>query len=454
MDTKLVSYDKLKKSILDHIYLGIVISDKEGNIKILNEKTVEMFSYSYNELINMKMFQLFKGWKEIKSSVLKNESFTGKEVYVNARRNKLRFHLRVYPVLNESENIKDILYIFDEFKKKRKLANKIIDRGAIYTFDKIIGKSENFQKAIGFSKKVADSKSTMLITGESGTGKEVFAQSIHNYSNRKNAPFIAINCGAIPRNLIESELFGYEEGAFTGAKKSGKIGKFEVADGGTVFLDEIGELPLDLQTRLLRVLEEGTVSRIGSTREKVVDVRIIVASNKDLREAVKKGKFRRDLFYRVNVLPLRLPPLRERRDDIPLLIDYFMEKISKDLNKKQVKISTEKMEKIMKYEWPGNVRELENFVELIINVEAVPVNIGRDKKDIPLNINSLENKENKDMSLDTMEKNHIIKVLEFHSGNITQSAKTLGIARNTLYRKIEKYNIDCSRIERCSNLEQ
>src|SRR5699024_9729688 len=211
---------------------------------------------------------------------------------------------------------------------------------------------------------------------------------------------------------------------------------------------------LDLQTRLLRVLEEGTVSRIGSTRGKVVDVRIIVASNKDLREAVKKGKFRRDLFYRVNVLPLRLPPLRERRDDIPLLIDYFMEKISKDLNKKQVKISTEKMEKIMKYEWPGNVRELENFVELIINVEAVPVNIGRDKKDIPLNINSLENKENKDMSLDTMEKNHIIKVLEFHSGNITQSAKTLGIARNTLYRKIEKYNIDCSRIERCSNLEQ
>ncbi len=451
METKLSMYDKLKKDILDYIYMGIVISDVEGNINTVNKGTVDMFGYTYDEIKAMEMSELFKGWQKIKDLICNNESFEGEEVYVNARKNKLRFHLNAHPITDENGQIKDILYIFDEFKKERKLVNKITGRGAIYTFDKIIGKNESFQNAIKFAKKVADSKSTILITGESGTGKEVFAQSIHNYCNRKNAPFIAINCGAIPRNLIESELFGYEEGAFTGAKKSGKIGKFEVADGGTVFLDEIGELPFDLQTRLLRVLEEGTVSRIGSTRETVVDVRVIVASNKDLREAVEKGKFRRDLFYRINVLPLTLPPLRKRKDDIPLLIDYFMVQVSKRLNKKQVKISKEQMEKIIKYDWPGNVRELENFVELIINLEGVPVNIGREKEDVPLEINGLETE---DMSLDIMEKKHIIKVLEFYSSNITQSAEALGIARNTLYRKIEKHNIDCSEMEQRPNLER
>lgn len=436
-------YYKLKKDILDYISMGVAISDIEGNIKIVNKKIVAMFGYSYEELKRMKMSQLFKGWKEVMVRVTQNESFVDKEVYVNARTNKLRFQLNAHPIQKNNGDIQDVLYIFDEIKKKRKLANKISDRGAVYTFDKIIGKNEKFLNSINFAKKVADSKSTILITGESGTGKEIFAQSAHNYSNRRNAPFVAINCGAIPRNLIESELFGYEEGAFTGAKKSGKVGKFEIADGGTVFLDEIGEIPFDLQTRLLRVLEEGTVSRVGSTREKAVDVRVIVASNKDLREAVKKGNFRRDLFYRINVLPLKLPPLRERKDDIPLLIDYFMEKKSKSLNKKKVKISENQIEKIMEYEWPGNVRELENFVELIINLEGMPESYGNKENNIVFQVYN-KNKEIEDMSLDKIEKDHITKVLELYSCNITQTAEVLGIARNTLYRKIKKYNIQCS----------
>ena len=194
-------------------------------------------------------------------------------------------------------------------------------------------------KIIEYAKNIAESKSTILITGESGTGKEVFSQAIHNYGNRRDKPFIAINCGAIPRTLVESELFGYEDGAFTGAKKGGNAGKFELANGGTIFLDEIGEMPTDMQIKLLRVLEENTITRIGSSKQIPIDVRIIAATNKDLKHEIEIENFRKDLFYRLNVLPLCLLPLRERRDDIPELVNYYMEKTSKVLNKRIVDIS-------------------------------------------------------------------------------------------------------------------
>ena len=315
-------------------------------------------------------------------------------------------------------------------------------RQAVYTFDKIIGKNRNFIEVVNFAKKVSDSKSTILILGESGTGKEVFAQSIHNHSNRHEEPFVAINCGAIPKNLIESELFGYEKGSFTGAKQDGHLGKFEIANGGTLFLDEIGEMPIDLQTRLLRVIEEGTVSRIGSTRDIVVNVRLIAATNKDLEAEVKKGNFRKDLYYRLNVLPVKLPPLRERKEDIPLLIDYFMNRLSVRLNKKKVDIPKEYMDYLVNYPWHGNIRELENFIELIINTESITscFEIGSttteyDKEDSLLNGN---------LKLEDIEKEHIIKVLKAFEGNITKASEALEIGRNTLYRKIEKYNIKCS----------
>ena len=409
-----------------------------------------MFGYKYNEMKELKVFKLFKAWPTVKNLILSKGNFEDEEVYVNARTNKLRFNLSAYPIPTSNANVFDIIYIFSEFKKERKLANKIMGRQAIYTFDKIIGKSKNFTDTLEFSKKIANSKSTILITGESGTGKEIFAQSIHNYSNRANKPFVAINSGAIPESLIESELFGYVEGAFTGAKKGGQAGKFEIGHEGTVFLDEIGEMPYDMQTRLLRVLEEGTVSRIGGLDQKVVDVRIIAASNRDLEEEVRKGNFREDLFYRLKVLPVELPALRERKEDIPLLIDYFMEKKSKSLNKKPVPISAEEMAVLKDYNWPGNIRELENFVELIINMEYIPIEISR-----PREIKSEEViLKGKDLSLEYMEKQHIKKVLEKYSGNITQSAKALGIGRNTLYRKIEKYKINWSDFEHSSNMEQ
>ncbi len=441
------------ETIIDSIPSGILTSDIEGNIKVTNKYVAKMFGYDKEEMKKLKIWDLFDGWQNVKDTVCTKLSFLDEDVFVKSRRNKVRFNLSAYPILDNNKVVRDIVYVFNEIKKVRKLANKIMGNQAIYTFDKIIGKEKGFLKTIEYAKKIADSKSTILIMGESGTGKEIFAQAIQNYSNRKDELFVTLNCGAIPKNLIESELFGYEEGSFTGAKRGGKPGKFEIADGGTVFLDEIGEMPLDMQTRLLRVIEESIVSRIGSADEIYVDVRIIAATNKNLTEEVRKGNFRKDLFYRLNVLPLRLPSLRERREDIPLLIEFFMNRISKRLNKKKIMIPDEYMKKLINYEWPGNVRELENFIELIINTEYIPIDFSKDNItmiDIGLNSDELTDE---CLKLEYMEREHIIKVLEICQGNMTITAKRLGIGRNTLYRKANKYQIDCSKYEHCHEME-
>jgi transcriptional regulator with PAS, ATPase and Fis domain len=291
---------------------------------------------------------------------------------------------------------------------------------------------------IQFAKKVADSKSTVLITGESGCGKELFSQAIHNYSPRRDEPFVAINSGAIPRTLIESELFGYDDGAFTGAKRGGQVGKFEIADGGTIFLDEIGEMPLEMQPKLLRVIEEGTIVRVGGTDEVRVDVRIIAATNKDLKAEVEKGNFRQDLYYRLNVIPIKLSPLRERREDIPLLVDHFMHIISKRINKKPIQISEPDMQWLITRPWQGNVRELENYIELAINKEKLEFDTVS-----TLDAGQIPEVQDSDCvsSLDEVEKKHIQRILHSVSNNITTAARILGIGRNTLYRKLEKHNI-------------
>ncbi len=433
------------ETIIDSMQSGIITVDLEGNIKSINNYITKMFGYNKEEMRKLKVWRLFEGWRQVKDSLCSQRTFLNEDVFVNSRINKLQFNLSAYPILDDRQRVLNIILVFKEVKNVRKLANKIMGRQAVYNFDNIIGKNKEFLKTIEFAKKVADSKSTILIMGESGTGKEVFAQAIHNYSNRRLEPFIPLNCGAIPKNLIESELFGYEEGAFTGAKQGGHPGKFEIADGGTIFLDEIGEMSIDMQTRLLRVIEEGTVARVGSSYETLVDVRIIAATNKDLAEEVKKGNFRKDLFYRLNVVPLRLIPLRQRKEDIPLLIQYFMQRISKALNKKSVKVPEVYMEYLMNYEWPGNVRELENFIELIINTEYIPIDIN--DKDNRITMEPMFNKDHEECyELGQAEREHIIKVLKKCEANITLTAKKLGIGRNTLYRKLSKYKINCSEI--------
>lgn len=441
--------DEYMNSLIQNVPIGIAIADINGYITNVNKRLLDMFGYKLDELLSQPISNIFEGYNKVKDTVLLKGCIV-EEVFVNARNNKIRFLLSAYPIFESNKEIKDIIYIFNDVKKERKLINHISSNRGIYTFDKIISKNNNFNRLIQFAEKIADSKSTVLIMGETGTGKEVFAQSIHNHSNRKNESFIAINSAAIPKNLIESELFGYVEGAFTGAKKSGQMGKFEMADKGTIFLDEIGEMPLELQTRLLRVIEEGIVSRVGSIDQVAVDIRIIAASNKDLKEEVAKGNFREDLFYRLNVLPMTILPLRERVEDIPLLVDYFMNKISKRLNKKEVLITKEYMDILMNYSWPGNVRELENLVELIINLEYLPINILTTEK-----IHSISTRVifDNNLSLEKMEKRHIINVLKVNKGNITESAKRLEIGRNTLYRKIKKYKIDCSDMEHSAEME-
>lgn len=428
--------EKHLDAIINSIPSGIFAMDMDGKVVLSNHYTSRILGYSNEEFEKVTGEFLFPDWKMIVQRIKGGESINQEDMYINLATNKNEVNLSAHPIKAGKKDPCEIVFIVKDVKKVRKLANKVTGSRAVYTFDKVIGEDPEFLKLVGYAQKISDSKSTVILVGESGTGKEIFAQSIQNYSNRKNEPFVALNCGAIPKNLIESELFGYEGGAFTGAKTEGQPGKFEIADGGTLFLDEIGEMPYELQTRLLRVIEEGAVRRVGGTVEIPVDVRIIAATNKNLKEEVDKGNFRKDLYYRLNVLPLRLPPLRERPRDIPLLFDFFMERKAKRLSKKPVEISGDYMEALMEYHWPGNIRELENLVELILNTESLP-DLGVDPKDNQMHLSRIG-----EQTLEEVEAVHIARTIAKYEGNISAAANILGIGRNTLYRKIEKYGIN------------
>jgi transcriptional regulator of acetoin/glycerol metabolism len=303
----------------------------------------------------------------------------------------------------------------------------------------IIGKSEMFIQSLRKCRKAAPTNVPILLMGESGTGKEIIARSIHDASQRKDQPFIAINCGAIQKELIGSELFGYERGAFTGARKEGKKGKFEEANGGTLFLDEIGEMPLELQVHLLRVLQEKEVTRLGSSKTIPVNVRIIAATNKNLHSLIRNGQFRDDLFFRLNVVTVNLPPLRERKEDIPLLADYFLKRFAEMYEKPPLSLAPDTLDFLQNYRWPGNIRELQNALEhavifcdsSIIHLENLPSyllenHVGRDQND---GLSLLEQEEKK----------MLLKLLDETDWNLSAVAKQLKIARSTLYRKLKKY---------------
>ncbi|EJP6473701.1 sigma 54-interacting transcriptional regulator [Clostridium botulinum] len=320
------------------------------------------------------------------------------------------------------------------------------NRKAKYCFKDIIGDSYENKKSKSLAKRSANANSNVLIVGESGTGKELYAHSIHNASNRKFGPFIKINCGAIPAELLESELFGYEDGAFTGAKKGGKKGKFELANGGTIFLDEIGDMPMSMQVKLLRVIQEREVEKIGGNILKKIDVRIIAATNKNLEELVGKNKFRRDLYYRLNVIKINVPPLRERKEDVLLISEFLMKKVSRRLSIGIKGISKEAKECLCNYSWPGNVRELENVIErsailldedCIIRTKHLPKEI---LKSPIVKVSVEQSKYLKDI-ISEVEKEVICNCLQENKGNKNKTSKILGISRANLYKKISEYNI-------------
>lgn len=341
-----------------------------------------------------------------------------------------------------------------DMKRVYNMVNKFTGMKAYYTFDDIIGQSWSMKQVIDFAKGVSDSPTTILITGESGTGKEVFAQAIHNASSRQNLGFVAVNCGAIPENLFESELFGYDEGAFTGARKGGKPGKFEMANGGTLFLDEVGEMPLDMQVKLLRVLQEGELTRVGGNKAIAVDVRVIAATNKNLKTLVEENKFRIDLYYRLSVIPIKIPPLRERKEDIQALINIFLQSKSMKLNKVPPVLNEEITTILLRYEWPGNVRELENFIEKTVNLDGrIMLDVENEQafrnKYLYNIVEGPEKKSEKSESpstfqakqLEEIEKEAIIQTLQHCNGNKSHAAKILNISRNTLYLKTKQYGI-------------
>ena len=313
---------------------------------------------------------------------------------------------------------------------------------AKYTVDDIIGDCSIMQDLKDSVRKVAKTNSNVLIMGESGTGKELFAHSIHAGSMRRKAPFVCVNCGSIPEQLIESELFGYEEGAFTGARKGGKIGLFPAAHGGTIFLDEIGELPLSMQVRLLRVLQDREIQRVGSNVREKVNVRVVAATNRNLYQMVKKGEFRSDLYYRLNVVTLHLPLLRERKEDLPLLIQMILSKISKKESLGAIEISREAMDHLLRYDWPGNVRELENVLERAINFTDAGEKIKA--KNLPERITGSMVSQTvmplKEL-MENTEKDAIKDALLRCRNCKAKAANELGISRTTLYEKMMKYEI-------------
>lgn len=356
---------------------GVIGINSKGAIFLYNENAEDIIGYKSEDIISRDGLKLFP---QIPFEDVLENLQSVKEILIKI--NNIDLILSVDPIIH-SERLYGAVAIIRRFsdaeRKQHRLRAKVIGKGhkAKYNFRDIVGESDSIKKSIEISKRMAKSNSSILITGESGTGKELFAQAIHNNSRRKSFQFVAINCGALPESLLESELFGYEEGAFTGARKGGKPGLFEIAHNGTLFLDEIGEMPSSLQMRLLRVLQEREVMRLGGDSVINVDIRIIAATNKNLKEMMEKGDFREDLYYRLNVLPLKIPPLRARRKDILPLIEQFKREF-----KGSFKFSPDAEKLLLSYNWRGNVRELKNYIEYLVSLEIKEVEV----KDLPFEI--------------------------------------------------------------------
>lgn len=435
---------------------GIIVIDKEGVIEQINPAAEKIFSQTEREIKGNLIINHLGSSLMVKEMLTTGKSYKESEVITNSLNGSIHCLSSGKPIKDDNGDITGGVIFINPINKIKNLINRFSGAHATFQFEDIVGVSEQLIKAIQLAKIAAGSKSHVLLQGESGTGKEVFAQSIHNLSCRNNGPFVAINCGAIPRELIGSELFGYEGGSFTGAKTSGRPGKFEMASGGTLFLDEIGDMPLEHQVALLRVLQDKRITRIGGYNTIMVDVRIICASNKDLHAEVIKGNFRQDLFFRLNVINISLPPLRERREDIPLLFDAFFKEICHKMGVVFPPVDSWVITYLSRYDWPGNVRELQNVIERMVNIangqriglEHLPSEIiaprlqkfklkGECSESNKFTAEKIKIKE----LLANNERLEITNILLAHNGNISDTARNMGISRNSLYKKLKKLNI-------------
>jgi PAS domain S-box-containing protein len=432
---------RYSNTILESMSEGLISVDNQGLITEINARGGEIFGIDPKLARGRHISALMSSHAPILNLLAGSRPYEDAEVLVERLGKKIRSSASL--LRDDSGRVIGAVTVFNELN--RQTVRRPCLHAPRYTLDSIIGESPELARLKAWAVRAAAGNSTVLIQGESGTGKELFAQAIHNASARCNRPFVALNCAALPESLIESELFGYEEGAFTGARKGGRAGKFEFADGGTLFLDEIGDMSLTVQNKLLRVLQERSMTRVGSDTERAVDVRIIAATHKDLQAEVQAGRFRHDLYYRLHVLDVRVPPLRERKEDIPALTRYLVDRITARLNLGRFEIDEAALRRLQSYCWPGNVRELENVLERalfqtgddkvltedLLDLGEVPLQGAESANEAPPEIRSLREAEAKT----------IRTALASCQQNIQKAAAQLGIGRNTLYRKMRQYGI-------------
>lgn len=434
-----ISY-KYSQTLLESISDGIVSVNNSGIIAEMNSSGGKIFGINHQAAKGKHINTVMRQQAPIMSLLATGEGYQDREILLEKQGKKVFSSATL--LLDDSGNTIGAVAVLRQARdalRSRRAQHSSLPR---YSFDDIIGESPAISEAKEWARIAANSGSTILLSGESGTGKELFAQSIHNASSFRNGPFIAINCAAIPEALVESELFGYAEGTFTGAKKGGSPGKFESADRGTLFLDEIGDMPLTVQAKVLRVIQEKKISRVGSSEERQVEIRIIASTHKNLRTEVLNGYFREDLFYRLNVLVVRVPPLRDRGGDIPLIACHLVEKISARMGRQRVDVEDAFWEKLSSHHWPGNVRELENAIEqaIVRSGDAQVLSARHLTFDVVESVAPTGGRVEV-VSLSEMEKQAISAALDLYDGNIQKAASKLGIGRNTLYRKIREYGI-------------
>jgi arginine utilization regulatory protein len=449
--------------ILDSIEEGVHIVDARGFTVVYNRSMAKIEGLSQDQVMGRHLLDLFPGWTRENSTLL-TVLATGKEI-ISLEQSYLNFQGKHITTVNTTRPIYDGERLIGAIEVARNttavatMTEEILDLRAQlnpvqtsasaikrYHFDELTGKSALYLEAVKLAKQAAKSDSNVLIHGDTGTGKELFAQSIHSASTRKEAPFIAQNCAAIPETLLESLLFGTAKGSFTGAEN--RPGLFEQAGGGTLFLDEINNMPLALQAKILRVLQESYIRRVGGSKDIPIDVRIIAASNEDPEQLVSEGQLRKDLYYRLNVINIRIPRLNERRDDIPLLVDAFIREYNARMHKDVWMISTELMDIFMRYEWIGNIRELKNYVESAMNFITDEHVIG--KEHLPRHVierlaqrSDIEVADVSDLDahLSAIERDILEQTFEKFGGNVTQAANRLGLSRQNLQYKLKKYHI-------------
>lgn len=458
---KIEEISKIIKSAIDYIHEAVCIIDNKGTVIVWNTNAEKLYNLPKEKILGEPLYKFFPNAIDIE--VLKtmktvenryHEPRKGTHIVISAA--PIILDNKLMGVISTDKDVSEMREISDKLKEATKQVDflkKELEKISNRESSAIIGKSKIIQQKIEIAELAAKSNAPILILGESGTGKEIFAKYIHKASGLKGE-FVPVNCSAVPKELFESEFFGYEEGAFTGARKSGKAGYFELANNGSLFLDEIGDLPMDMQSKLLRVLQEKTIRRLGLEQDIEVNVRIISATNRDLEELVRKNKFRMDLYYRLNVIKIELPPLRERKEDIILFIKSFLEELNEEYDKNIKGIETAAVNVLSTYKWKGNVRELRNVIEQmvvlcrddIITKDMIPEYIiSEAEKGTEIDKFKKENIGLREM-LFNYEKLLINKALEDSKGNITEAAKILKIPRSTLHYKIDNYGINVNNL--------